>query len=204
MIILTIILLNLILFNLKWIQTKEIETNKQCLIHNQEYSHEYLYNTDEFSAAHIKRNVFTYPLNKIKDYEKISWTFLPSIFEIGEKNTTYYMIQSLKYDHEYLCGTNEHELMSPYRRLIKRLKLTDVKKRAHLICHWKIENEKSNNLTNNIVNMLFDEPLYAAAGFFSVERNKRSVYLWRGKRNLHSKKFKWMIDCSKGEYLLSK
>ena len=114
------------------------------------------------------------------------------------------MIQSLKYDHEYLCGTNEHELMSPYRRLIKRLKLTDVKKRAHLICHWKIENEKSNNLTNNIVNMLFDEPLYAAAGFFSVERNKRSVYLWRGKRNLHSKKFKWMIDCSKGEYLLSK
>lgn len=216
---LNLILSILILFHINSIKTSEIETFKQCLIHNLEYSREYLYTSDDINinwASYnklIKRNVFTYPLRKVNDYEKIAWTFIPVSlpFEANKSPQNYktnYLIKSGKYQNEYLCAANEHEIFSQSRRVIKRMRLNPSILRFQFNCHWiidKVSKIKSNYTSNTIKNLLFeDEYIYASGSLFNLEWYKRNVYSWCEKTNLNSKKFKWIIDCSKGDFLLSK
>lgn len=196
------------------INANEIETFKECLIHNLQYSREYLYTSDDPNwpnqkNMYVKRNMFTYPLSKVNDYEKITWILIPakSPFQI---NRTNYLIKSGKYENEYVCAINEHEIFSKNRRIIMRMKLISHMIKTHLNCHWTIETKyspKLNRTTHTFKNVLFDdEHVYAASPFFSVGWYKRSVYLWseRTDLKLSSNKFKWMIDCSRGDYLISK
>lgn len=219
MFILKFIFLNFFLIHLNLIETdgdEVIETNKECLIHSFEYKREYLFTSDDpvwpqnQKNYNIKRNLFTYPLRKVNDYDKITWYFVPVVSSnqrTDRKNKTNYLIKSSKFENEYICATNEHEIFSQSRRIIIRLKLMSSMLKTHSNCHWRIESQKIPKLNRSIstfTNVLFnDESFYAASSFFSIGWFKRSVYLWSERTDLKSKQFKWLIDCSKGEYLVS-
>lgn len=180
----------------------------QCLIHNFEYKYEYLYGSDDESS---ESNVFTYPLRKIDDFQKIVWEFIPIKIKNGNRSYigSLYFIKSVKYPDEYFCATNNFKTMSLTRRLVKRIKLNQTQLVSNFKCYWNIEelDLKNHTRVNHayiIKNIYFQKPLYAASFFFNIGYHERSVYLWFNKINIYLNKYKWLIDCSQGDFIYSK
>jgi hypothetical protein len=124
----------LILFQQNLIESNVTHILENCLIQNLEYDDEYLYGSHG--------NVFTFPLNKVKDSENLNWSFMPIIqinrrighlLPIGE----YYFIKNHNNQSEYLCGSNTEERTDLSKQLIKLVKLNPNK--LNLNCYWKVE-----------------------------------------------------------------
>jgi hypothetical protein len=214
---LKIIFPTLILFRFCTIQSNDIDVNKHCLIHNLKFSHEYLYNSKgESDIKDYSSNIITRPLNKVDDFIKLTWIFIPvkvNQVQIIHMNKSLYLIRSGQNANEYLCSTNEFEKISPIRRLIKLFKINENDKFEYYNCFWNYEKVYLNKTFLGfkefetvfvLRNMLMNEPMYAASFFFNNGWDKRSVFTWVPKKGSDSNKFKWIIDCSKGELIYSK
>ena len=216
--ILKLLLLSLILIHYpNQLKSNEIEENKHCLIHNLQYSREYLYaSKNTIDNKDISSSLITFRLDKVDDFIKITWVFVPVIvndFHIKHMNKSLYLIKSGQSKNEYLCSTNEYEKISPNRRLVKLFNIKETEKFQYYNCFWNFEKIFLNKTIKSfkeletayvIRNMLVNEPMYAGAFFFNSGWYKRSVFLWVPNKGSSSNKFKWIIDCSKGEYIYSK
>ena len=205
----------LILIRLTPTESNNIEEFKHCLIHNVQYSHEYLYASKK---QNVSDKIITTPLEKVDDFIKVTWIFIPVKIDgvqVNHLNRTLYMIKSGKYENDYLCTANQFEKISPSKRgQIKLSTIKDVNNKFNYYnCYWSFETINLNKTIEGfkefeetfvIRNMLTNEPMYAASFFFNSGWNKRSVFLWSPKKSTISNKFKWFIDCSKGEFLYSK
>jgi hypothetical protein len=198
------------LFNLIQLVSSEIQPNTECLIHNFEYKYEYLYSSSK--NENKESNVFTYPLSKIDDFQKITWKFIPLKIKFLKNQSSHekslYFINSGKYSNEYLCGSNKFRSMSVTRGLVKRLKLNKKQLMANLNCYWDIEKVILKNTTKFdhaylIKNIYSGKPLYAASFFFNIGYYERSVYLWFNEINFFLNKYKWLIDCAQGNFIYS-
>lgn len=189
-------------------QTNAIDTNKSCLIHNLHYSHEYLYAQimTKNDNRNFTPNVFTYPLDKVENFTKITWMFMPlkvNDIQIIYLNRKVYLIKSGDNEHDYLCSTDFHSKISPKRRILRLFKITDNDKLKYQKCFWTLQ-LKDESKNEYIIRNMNGESMYAASFFFNAGWFKRSVYLWASKDGFNSKKSKWIIDCSKGEFIYSK
>ncbi len=168
----------------------------ECLIHSTAYKFEYLYSTKEFDSDSKKRNVFTYPLSDVDNFDKIRWRLIPK----NGSNSTFY-IRSQQYN-EYLCAANSYKDLFKMRRKLHTLRISDKNLLSEsLQCEWifeKIPSRTRNNNTYFIWNLIYREPLYAISYFYKNHKLKRNVYLWHKKPN--SKQFKWQVDCLSGEF----
>jgi hypothetical protein len=190
-------LIILVIVKLNKAKTNENKFGNECLIHNKQYSHEYLYTSDDKNIDQLyKRNVYTYPLDKINDFEKIRW----NIIKIGNSNERF-LIKSNLYN-EFLCASDKYNDLFDMRLVIKRLKM-DIRLFLNSSrCEWKIKeikNKLSNQSVYTIWNLEYNRPLYAASFLFNREINKRNIFLWY-KSKTDSEKFKWFIDCRRGNY----
>jgi hypothetical protein len=173
----------------------------ECLIHNKEYSYEYLYQSNENDS-----NAYVYPIANLKDFEKIRW----DLIEFFDEN---YLIKSIK-TNSYLCASslkNSSFGLSSTRRMLHTSATSSYN------CIWnikKVSEINSKKRTYFIWNSLYNEQLYATrAYFFKKNSDKRNVYLWRSKSKHASifsayfqsshetDRFKWIIDCSTGTFL---
>ena len=174
-----------------------VSIQTECLIHSSAYKFEYLYTTKEHdSASSEKRNVYTYPLGDVDDFDKIRWKFIP----VNGSNSTFY-IRSQEYK-EYLCAASSYKDLFKMRRKLHTIKIGDRTELSESFqCEWifeKVPTRTSNN-TYFIWNVMYEEPLYAISYFYKNHKLKRNVYLWHKKPN--SKQFKWQVDCLSGEFL---
>ena len=191
-----LIVIFLILFQNNLIESNETSKFENCRLKNLEYNNEYLY-------ASSNGNVFTYPLNKVKDQQKLNWTFL-SIAKINKKignllNNQYFFIKSHSNKGEYLCGSKTQDRTHLSKQLIKLVKLNP--ENLNLNCFWIFENinpskDKMSNKTYMIKNAILNEPIFPALFFFKSGWNKRNVYLWVPKKGMNLPKFKWDIECT--------
>jgi hypothetical protein len=188
------------------IRPNEIDTNNSCLIHNFHYSHEYLYTPMKSEDGnYLTPNLFTYPLSQVDNFTKITWIFLPvkvNNLQLINSNRKVYLIKSGgEKVNEYLCSSSDHTKISLKRRLLRLINIAEKDKFKYSICFWTLE--KISKAEYYIRNMN-DEVMYAASFLFNTGWYKRSVFLWSLKNILNSNKFKWKIDCSKGEFIYSK
>ena len=180
----------------------------ECLIHNKEYSYEYLYQSNDKST--IKENAlnaYIYPIGKLKDYDTIRWDMI----EIFDEN---YLLKSIKSSY-YLCASNtKHGSLGS--SMTRRILYTSVSSSYNCIWNIKkvkedIKNIKKNNRTYLIWNSLYNEQLYAPTFLFKTNFEKRNIFLWRSKQkdsisslvkfSHETDRFKWIIDCSTGTFL---
>ena len=163
-------------------QTNNFGTD--CLIHNNQYKFEYLYSPSEMIPT-----VQLISLNKVNDFNNFRW----SLVETRNQSGLYYLKSS--YFGDYLCALFDFGDIFEKRRSVARLKI-DKNLYSLNNCQWKIKQHKSIFRTYSIVNLLFDEPLYASRYLF-----QRKIFLWHSENNIDSKKFKWIIDCQSGHHL---
>ena len=205
----------LIFYNINIVQNSILDSSKDCLVHNLEYSYEYLYSSNDYDSKNANRNVYAYPLSKINDFQTITWKFIP-IEEVEKKfksfipkNRSYYFIKSGKYENEYLCGFNLYNKISPARYLVKIIKINHAGLILYFNCFWNIESINTNQILPKqfiyrIENMFYKGPMYASSFIFNVGWYKRSIFVWGREENSQSKKSKWIIDCTSGEFMYSK
>jgi hypothetical protein len=168
----------------------------ECLIHNDEYKHEYLYTSDQLDPAdYYKRKVYTFPLDRLINsidhldaFDKIKWRLVP----VGDSNDTFYMI-NYQFD-EHLCASNIHLDLFELRRKVSTVKHDEPIDYKN--CEWRLEqqtvaDEKLNRFI--IWNVKHREPLYAASTLFKTLSYKRNVFTWHSIPN--SKQFVWIVDC---------
>ena len=168
-----------------------------CLIHNEAYRFEYLYSINENNKKmSSQKNVHLMPLSKVNDFNNLRW----SLIETQNKSGQFYLKSSLFDD--YLCASFEYGDLFRLRRKVMRIKINSTNLNALENCKWilkQVDLEKSNS-RYLITNVLFDQALYAATYFFQIQLYKRDVFLWN-KKNVNSKKFKWVIHCLTGYHL---
>ena len=194
------------------LESSKIEPFKECLIHNLEYKYEYLYASETNKFA---KDVFTYPLKWIDDFQKITWNFIPIKIRNLEKNQSYteksfYFIKSAKYTDEYLCGPDKLEAIYSSHGIVKRYRVNVKQLLSKFSCYWDVEEINLMNYSNKnehaytIKNIYFSKRLYPLASFFNFINMKKNIYLWFNKSDLYLNKYKWLIDCSKGDFIYSK
>ena len=199
----------------------------ECLIHNKEYKYEYL-----FSSAYLyKRNVYTYPLKHLNDFNQIRWKLVKT--PIDDDNVVY-LTRNVNSQEYYLCASKQFadSCCQKKRRLLELIKFNSSFGIEQLgeSCKWRLTDsswDQDLENTNDILDRLeginrnsmakgIDEDIISDKTFliWNVEFNeplyssmikfhlhKRSVYLWRSKPD--SDQFKWYIDCYSGAFLAS-
>jgi hypothetical protein len=178
---------------------------KECYIQNKNYKLEYLYTSDDIIDLNknqfvYERRVYTYPFNRITDFDKLKWDLIQSNYTQGA-----YLIRSNKYD-QYLCASNKFEDIFHMRQIIYRHESIMSRK-----CEWFIDNVEMTSFKSvskkipafySIRNVKYNKLLYATTFFYMNINEKRSVFLWyHSNPKRLSNEFKWMIDCSKGNYI---
>ena len=206
MTVLTLINLHIFLIFFTFpVDAKSSISSLDCLIHNREYSYEYLY--DENDELHefekyLKLNIFTTHLSKVRNYEKITWELIPNM-----KKDAIYLKN--KNSNNYLCASNL--FLSPMK--VRRTLYTSKVKQGDN-CLWKLnEIMKNTTKTRNeiydeddddeltaktylIWNVKYNQQMYAPTFFFKTDKHRRNVYLWNDRKNVYkSNKFKWVLDC---------
>ena len=178
------ILINMLISALNAERSNDFGTD--CLIHNDQYEFEYLYSPNENT-----KSVDLINLKKVNDYNKLRW----SLIETRNQSGQYYLKSS--YFGDYLCALLNFGDIFQMRRRVARFKI-DTNMSLFNNCKWTIKQHNSNLPSNiySIVNVLFDEPLYASKYLFQKE-----IYLWHRKKNADSKKFKWIIYCQSGHHI---
>ena len=175
-------------------QTNSTQFANNCMIHNQEYSYEYLYSMNEQRMSRLtKNNVYTCPLKQVKNFNNLRWS-------IVENNSEIYYLKASYFD-EYLCASFNFIDIFHTRRIVRGIKINQSRN-IYENCQWKIKkvNSKTSNSTYSIINAFYDEQLYAASFPFKQGSHYRQTFLWH-KKDTKSNKFKWIIDCAKGKYL---
>ena len=178
----------------------------QCVIHNNLYPQEYLFTTKEHYTTNeklrqsfIKRNVCIYPLYKIINFNRITWTFIP----VKNKNHTF-LIKNNKFN-DYLCAFNKTRDLNGIKPILNKLNQNGIE--THRKCIWKLEKVDSNKRLYYIWNFEYNQPIYSSSVFIKKNSFKRGVYLWpktvKSSKNL-PEKFIWIIDCINGQFLWSK
>ena len=180
-----------LLINANMTQTNKKElVGNICQIRNEKYSNEYLYWSNELRVGRSPRNnIFTRPLANVNDSNKIRWL----ISETKNNTDSFYLKTTAS---EYLCATAYFADMFLSRRFVQRIKLDKYGKLLD-DCKWNIRkvNTKLSNSTYSIVNVFYDEPLYAASFVFKRGLYNRQAFLWH-KKNFDSNEYKWNINCT--------
>ena len=191
-----LLFINALNIHLYWCHLPQ-EKPIECLIHNQKYSYEYLYASDDINSGMNKQpyhNVYTYSVGAVDDFDRIKWT----ISQTFKSNAT---VTIKSNQDEYLCSSETYQDIFRHRR---KLYLKSVKNKALKMispnCHWRLE-QIGNKTLYVIWNDWHNEPLYAPTFFYKQDTTKRNVFLWRNSPS-SSGQYKWFIDCSKGDFLL--
>ena len=169
-----------------------LEFGSNCLIHNEAYKFEYLHASNENAIKKIE-SAYLKPLVKVNDFNKIRW----SLIETKSKRGQYYLKSSFYGD--YLCARSSYADIFQSIRKVIRLNV----KIPHNDCKWKISKLKSKTSNNTylVTNVFFNEILYAASYFFPYWIYEKRIYLSNNMNYLKPGKYKWIIDCKKGDYL---
>ena len=182
------------------LQLDTVFTNKsvkfiECLIHNEQYSYEYLVNLPNIVDTMTQLN--TYPLSLINNFNRIKWLLIRT----GYNSSNLFYLKSMT-RNEFLCAsTDEHVWKKKKRRKIKLVHLDSMIKND-FTCKWsfkKVNKQTTNKYT--IWNNYFNESMYASFFVHRFDIYSRYVYLWNEKPD--SKQFNWFIDCNKGVFLAS-
>lgn len=173
-------------------------SKSNCLIHNGEYKFEFLYSVNDNKTKEINKKTRTYLLGlvKVNDFNKLRW----SLIQTNNHSGQYYLKSSFYGD--YLCAKSVYADIFNTKRIVIRQKI----KSNFLIpfdnCKWKITQVDSNTSNNTylIANVFFKQPLFADSSYFFPDLNfKKEIFLSNNKKDLTTRKVKWMIDCIKGK-----
>ena len=185
--------------NNKEITSENDSFGSECLIHNKEYSYEYLYSTNNFDMDQIlSRNVYTRPIAKIQSLNKIRWNIIRKRLN-NDTKYVYYLKNNLY--EKYLCASDKHDDLFQSRRIVQIMKISDDLIDDFINCQWELENLRSSNKKRvfTIRNLKYQEQLYASSPFFSGKFFNRVIYLWH--KSTGSKQAKWLIDCFTEDHL---
>jgi hypothetical protein len=184
------------IFTLVWCHLPREKPTGGCLIHNQKYSYEYLYASDDVSSSRTKEetsnhNIYTHQLGSVDDFDRLKWTITQAF---GKSNST---VTIKSNQNEYLCASGSYQDIFRQRRklFLKR----NVNEFLNANCQWRLEQIGDKTLYV-IWNDWHNEPLYAPSYLYRHDFKKRNVYLWK-KRPSSSGQFKWFIDCRRGDFL---
>ena len=169
-----------------------VEFGSNCLIHNEAYKFEYLHASNENTIKKIQ-SAYLKPLSKVNDFNKIRW----SLIETKSQSGQYYLKSSFYGD--YLCAKSSYADIFHSIRKVIRLNV----KTPFNDCKWRISKlmSKTSNNTYMIKNVFFDEVLYAASYSFPYWINEKEIFSSNSMNNFKTGKYKWIIDCKKGDYL---
>ena len=176
-------------------------TGSDCLIHNKQYSYEYLYS----SSSNDTKNVYLLPLAKVDNFNYLRWSIDPV-----PGNSEQFYLRSSHFGTR-LCAVNNMMKDVFFSRGSKKNVGIIISSSSDYIqnCKWIIKrtDANSNKTTAYFMdNVFYGDSLYPTmTSFMSIlkqNENKRKIILWnRNKSSLKSNKFKWFIDCNKGNYL---
>ncbi len=193
----------MILTSTNFVSLKELQSNHkkstfsfECLIHNQEYGFEFMYDSNDiFNFSTSATTAYLYPLEHVPSFSRVRWLIQPS--KNGSSLETI-LIKSYK-SNKYLCASGRH-----LERFMKRRKVYLSNRFEKETCEWKLEIVDPKEMQDNhnlgmksyIINVKYDEPLYAQTFFFKKDQFKRNLYLWHDKNDKRgSKQFNWIIEC---------
>ena len=193
-----ILLASILIFIIPCVKSSNNETvfGLDCLIHNQLYSYEYLYSSNETRD----KNVYLIPLGKVDNFAKLGWSIIRT--ENRNREQQFYLKSS--YTGDYLCvSVNTGEYLFQPLLKVERQQLTSS---SHIqSCRWTIKKEvmPKNKSYYSINSAFYGQSIYPTSSIFRflTKDYKRQINLWIRKVKPDSKKFKWNIDCSKGNFM---
>jgi hypothetical protein len=152
----------------------------ECLIHNFEYRFEYLHSS--LSKNEAIKPVHLIPLRKVNDFSNMRW----SLIETNNQSEIFYLKSSFYGD--FLCASSSFVDLFQSRREVFRLEINEnLYQTKFNNCKWSIKRVNSNKMkikTYSIINVLYEEPLYASSYFFQKKFDNREIYLWNGEKDL--------------------
>ena len=196
-----------LILNIKFSIQSELINNKitnsqiECMIHNEKYQFEYLYQSADIEEL-IKSSIYTYPLGSVDNFDHIKWNLV-----LIDRKLNVFQLRSHKLD-QFMCSTSKRVNLFG-RMMDNRMEVTGDK-----ACQWRLEKVANhfNNRTYKIWNMKYENELvYASNHFFKLDKNKRGVYLMSDATNNEfdvinyqneNSQFNWNIDCFMGQFLL--
>ena len=164
--------------------TQTYSSSYKCLIQNEEYRFEFLYHSDDmFYSNRLTGTPFTYSLDNLLNLNRIRW-----ILETTGDETI--LIKSYQ-SNKYLCASGRYVDRFKIRR---RVFLSNNFEKE--TCEWKLESSDKKGMMVYMINVKYNQALYAASFFFKKDEYKRNVFLWHDKNEKYkSKKFEWIIEC---------
>ena len=222
------ILIFFLIKNLSLLTLSDFTSTKYCQIRSRKFTFEYLMNVKNSSQSllDLKPSVFTYPLNKIDDMNRMFWWIIPvvkpNISSSMETNDLFYI---RNYENgEYICATKKFQkiLIARFKQSYTDKRLLQTIDRNHLkennkLCQWKFDkiiNRQKNfevtigsyKLRNSkeilpeyiITNSAFDQKLYVGSDKSKFDSHQRKVYLIKNslKTEWTNNQFKWIVDCA--------
>ena len=195
----------LISFTIIFVQIKQkscqfsVKKPIDCLIHNQKYSHEYLYASNNIfitDLLKIHHKIYTISIKSLEDdYDRVKWT----INQMTDQSNGTLTVTIKSNSGQYLCASNLYQDLFRKRRKIF-LKIDHYNRNDQTDCKWRLN--KIGFQTYTIRNDLFNEHLYAPSLFYMDDLVHRNVYLFKNKQSNTGSEFKWLIDCKKEHFLL--
>ena len=176
--------------------SKSNDLGSNCLIHNKKFSYEYLHAwNDNDTWIREKKKTDLISFGRINDFTNLRWSLIETTNGSG-----HYYIKNKNFE-DCLCASSKFSDIFHLRRVVMRLKINT---NYNLLdyCKWKIvisPNSKTSIRSFSIVNVFYDEPLYAVSYYFRKIPLKREIFLWH-KKEFNSNKFNWIIDCKKRDY----
>jgi hypothetical protein len=173
-----------------------IDFGSNCLIHNKAFRFEYLYSTnDTIEKTTAKKTDHLISLNKVNDFNMIRW----SLIETNNQTGRFYLKSA--YFGDFLCATTKFADFFRSKRIVTRLRL-NMNYDFSDNCKWMLKRVRSSTSFSIflMINVLFNEPLYADSYLFKSKIDQREIFL-NNKKNFITEKMKWMVDCQTGDYL---
>ena len=171
--------------------------HRECLIHNQKYSYEYLQTENDHRSINPFEFINTYvsPIDQIKDFDNLKWSIKPA----DKINQTYHLINVNQ--NRLLCATYSiKDIVSLSLKLrLSIVALKDNDSSGLRSCEWKFEQIKGDRLNKfKILSVRFNKALYAVSSsfFFKKQNDKRNVNLGIYKKKSMSNEYDWIINCS--------
>ncbi len=151
-----------------------------------------MYVSDEIDPSeHYKRKAFTFPLQLLDNFDEIKW----NLVHVPGINDTFYIESSLY--EELLCSSDSHMDFFKMRRKLHTVKVpSSVIAAGHdTSCMWKFQNFEHNGENRFVIlNVKYEEPLYAASALFKNFQGRRNVFTWHMAPD--SPSFVWQVDCT--------
>ena len=174
-------------------------TVKECVISNQKYKYDYLFNSN-FTVYSIR-------INKVDSFDQLKWKFL----EISGQNHTYFIKSSL--NNKYLCAGDKalsmfDKTMKSYRsnEVLSNLYLHDIENYKGLFlgsvfnfCKWQLNKKNKNQNMYKFINIQNNKQVYLPTTWFRVS-NFRLAFIWNGMSSTGDE-FNWSIVCRREEPL---